>query len=191
MPVYMTKRIGYARVSTLDQMLDGQILELKKAGCDIIFTEKDSGKNDDRTELEKALSYLREGDTFIVYKLDRLARSVKKLIEVYERLEKLKVEIVSINEKLDSSTASGRAMIKMIGIFAEMEREIIVDRVKNGLAAARARGRLGGRPKTDPKKVHAAVLMYESNQHSIAEIEEATGVKKATLYRALKRINFK
>ncbi|WP_438349201.1 recombinase family protein [Paenibacillus sp. FA6] len=179
-------KIGYARVSTIDQSLDLQMDALNNAGCERIYTEKASGAKDDRKELQRALDSLRQGDVFIVYKLDRLARSTKKLIEVYEQMTKLGVELVSVCDGLDTTTPTGRAMFKMIGVIAELEREMIVERTKAGLAASRARGRLGGRPKTDAKKVDRAIKLYDAQEHSVADIEEMTGVKKATLYRALK-----
>ncbi|UNK19282.1 recombinase family protein [Paenibacillus sp. N3/727] len=178
-------KIGYARVSTIDQSLDMQLDALNNEGCERIYTEKASGAKDDRKELQRALDSLRQGDVFIVYKLDRLARSTKKLIEVYEQLTELGVELVSIRDGLDTTTPTGRAMFKMIGVIAELEREMIVERTKAGLAASRARGRKGGRPKTDQKKIEQALKLYDSQKHSIAEIEEMTGVKKATLYRAI------
>lgn len=179
-------KIGYARVSTADQSLDMQMDALNAAGCDRIYTEKASGAKDDRKELQRALDTLRKGDIFVVYKLDRLARSTKKLIEVYEQLDRLGVELVSIHDGLDTTTPTGRAMFKMIGVIAELEREMIVERTKAGLEAARARGRNGGRPKTDQKKVASALTLYASQNYTVAEIEEMTGVKRATLYRALK-----
>ncbi|GIM44725.1 DNA-invertase [Collibacillus ludicampi] len=178
-------KIGYARVSTADQSLDMQLDALKEAGCDRIYTEKASGAKDDRQELERALDALRAGDIFVVYKLDRLARSTKKLIEVYERLNDLGVELVSICDGLDTTTSTGRAMFKMIGVIAELEREMIVERTKAGLESARARGRIGGRPRTDKRKLAQAMKLYDSGV-VVAEITQLTGVTKATLYRALK-----
>lgn len=178
-------KIGYARVSTIDQSLDMQLDALKESGCDRIYTEKASGAKDDRKELERALDSLRQGDVFFVYKLDRLARSTKKLIEVYEKLNEMGVELVSICDGLDTTTPTGRAMFKMIGVIAELEREMIVERTKAGLQAARARGRNGGRPKTDQRKVAQAMKLYD-NGTIVTEITEMTGVTKATLYRALK-----
>ncbi|NOU99324.1 recombinase family protein [Paenibacillus planticolens] len=171
-------KIGYARVSTADQSLDMQLDALNTIGCERIYTEKASGAKDDRNELERALDALRSGDIFVVYKLDRLARSTKKLIEVYERLAALDVEMVSVCDGLDTTTPTGRAMFKMIGVIAELEREMIVERTKAGLAAARARGRNGGRPKKEAKAVSQAVKLYD-------EITALTGVTKATLYRAV------
>lgn len=184
----MAVKVGYARVSTDDQVMDMQIDALVKAGVnpEKIYQEHASGAKDDRTELANALKALNKGDQFVVYKLDRLARSTKKLIEVYELLEKKGVELVSICDGLDTTTPTGRAMFKMIGVIAELEREMIVERTKAGLASARARGRVGGRPKTDYKHVERALKLYDSQQFTVAEIEAETGVKKATLYRALK-----
>lgn len=179
-------KIGYARVSTIDQSLDMQIDALKEAGCERIYTEKASGAKDDREELQRALDTLRPGDVFVVYKLDRLARSTKKLIEVYERLNALNVELVSIHDGIDTTTPTGRAMFKMIGVIAELEREMIVERTKAGLEAARARGRMGGRPKTNRKKIEHALTLYDSGRYTVSEITEETGISKATLYRALK-----
>ncbi|WP_248548436.1 recombinase family protein [Paenibacillus odorifer] len=179
--------IGYGRVSTLDQSLDLQTDALTKAGCIKIFDEKVSGKNDDRPELAKALDYLREGDALVVYKLDRLARSTKKLIELSEVLEKRGIELISIRDNIDTTTAVGRAMFKMLAVIAELERDIISERTMAGLEAARARGRLGGRPRTDKKKLTQAIKLYVSKQYTLKEIVELTGVSKATLYRELKQ----
>ncbi|OMD80421.1 MULTISPECIES: recombinase family protein [Paenibacillus] len=177
--------IGYGRVSTLDQSLNLQTDALTKAGCIKIFDEKVSGKNDDRPELAKALDYLREGDALVVYKLDRLARSTKKLIELSEVLEQRGIELISIRDNIDTTTAVGRAMFKMLAVIAELERDIISERTMAGLEAARARGRLGGRPKTDKKKLDQAIKLYESRQYTLKEIVELTGVSKPTLYREL------
>lgn len=179
-------KIGYARVSTIDQSLDLQMDALNKEGCDCIYSEKQSGAKDDREELANALSHLREGDTLVVYKLDRLARSTKKLIDVYEQLSQKGVQLHSIVDKIDTTTPTGRAMFKMIGVIAELEREMIVERTRAGLEAARARGRKGGRPKKEHNKMQDAFKLYDGRQHTIAEITALTGVSKPTLYRALK-----
>lgn len=179
-------KIGYARVSTADQSLDLQVDALKKAGCERIFTEKASGAKDDRIELQRALDMLREGDVFVVYKLDRLARSTVKLISTLEEIKQRGVEFVSLSDSIDTTTAAGKALFGMLAVFAEFERNIIVERVNAGLAAARARGRSGGRPKLDKKKVEQALKLYDSKDHTITEIQELTGVNRGTLYRAIK-----
>ncbi len=180
-------RIAYARVSTSDQSLDLQMDALGKFGFDRIYTEKASGGKDDRPELAKALEMLREGDTFIVYKLDRLARSTLKLIETLDLLKKKGIEFVSLSDNIDTSTAAGKAMFGMMAVFAEFERSIIRERTVAGLEAARARGRKGGRPMTDMKKLDKAIKLHESGEFTVAQIEEMTGVSKGSLYREINR----
>jgi len=180
-------RIAYARVSTSDQSLDLQIDSLKKFGYDRIYTEKASGGKDDRPELAKTLEMLRAGDTFIVYKLDRLARSTLKLIETLDLLNKKGVEFISLSDNIDTSTAAGKAMFGMMAVFAEFERSIIRERTVAGLEAARARGRNGGRPMTDKKKLDKAIKLYESGEFTVTQIGEMTGVSKGSLYRELNR----
>lgn len=181
-------RFGYARVSTQDQSLDLQIDALQQASCDKIFTEKISGARNDRPELEKLLEQLRNGDTLIVYKLDRLGRSTFKLLELTADLEKNGVEFVALCDNIDTSTAIGRAMFRMLAVLAEMEREIIVERTQAGIKAARARGRLGGRPRVPLKDIERAIKLYDSREYSVPEIVELTGISKASIYRYLKKL---
>ena len=138
--------IGYMRVSTLDQNLDLQSDALKQVGCDKIFQDVASGAKSDRPGLEKALGYLREGDTLVVWKLDRLGRSLKHLIEVITRLHEEKKGFRSLQENLDTSTSTGKLVFHVFGALAEFERDLIRERTLAGLSAARARGRRGGRP---------------------------------------------
>ncbi|MGE6230917.1 recombinase family protein [Paenibacillus chitinolyticus] len=180
-------KIAYARVSTADQSLDLQLDALERFGYDKIYMEKASGGKDDRPELAKALENLREGDTFIIYKLDRLARSTLKLIETLDLLNKNSVEFVSLSDNIDTSTASGKAMFGMMAVFAEFERSIIRERTVAGLKAARARGRMGGRPKTDNKKLDKAIKLYESGDFTVTQIQVMTDVSKGSLYRELHR----
>jgi DNA invertase Pin-like site-specific DNA recombinase len=179
--------IGYARVSTIDQSLNLQLDALNEFGCDEIFQEKVSGAKDDREALMQALRMLRAGDKFVVYKLDRLARSTKRLIEMADKLREKEVEFVSIQDKLDTSTDAGKAMFGMLSVLAEFERDIIRERTMAGLKAARARGRKGGRPKVNQQKLNQAIAMYHSERMTVKEIQEATGVSAATLYRSLKK----
>lgn len=180
--------IGYARVSTKDQSLDMQLDALHAAGCERIYQEKASGVRDDRTELNKALDHLRPGDKFVVYKLDRLARSTLKLLEVAKQLEEKGVELVSLQDNIDTTTPMGKAMFRMLSVLAELERDMIRERTINGLQAARARGRLGGRPRKNEKKVQQAIKMYKTKQFTINEIVEATGISSSTLYRRLQEV---
>lgn len=139
--------VAYARVSTEDQNLDLQTDALKAAGCTKIFVEHASGANRERPQLAKALAYCRKGDVFTVWKMDRAARSVKHLIEIVEDLKARGVEFRSLNDNIDTTTAAGNLMFHIMGAFAEFERNVIRERTMAGLAAARARGRIGGRPR--------------------------------------------
>lgn len=179
----MNKTFGYARVSTEDQSLNMQIDALKKFGVDEIFEEKLSGTKKDRPKLQELLNLLREGDKVVVYKLDRISRSTKHLIELTEIFEEKKVDFISIQDKIDTSSAMGRFFFRTMASIAELERDIISERTKSGLEAARARGRNGGRPKKKSKDIELALKMYDSKDYSIPEIIDATGVSKTTLYR--------
>lgn len=181
--------IGYARVSTADQTLDLQFDALNKYGVKKIFQEKASGAKDDREQLQIALDLLEEGDTLVVYKLDRLARSTLKLIQVLDGIQQKGAHLVSINDNIDTTTAAGKALFGMLAVFAEFERNIIIERTQAGLKAARARGRKGGRPVSDQKKIEQALKLYDAETHTVKEIEELTGVKRATLYRAITKRN--
>lgn len=180
-------KIGYARVSTQEQSLDLQLDALEKAGCEKIYQEKESGMKDDRTQLNQLVEYAKEGDVLVVYKLDRLGRSTKKLIELSEELQARGIELVSIRDSIDTTTAVGKAMFKMLAVLAEMERDLISERTRAGLESARARGRKGGRPKKDNRQVQKAIRLYHSKQYTVKEIEEMTSVSKATLYREIKK----
>ncbi|WP_338463480.1 recombinase family protein [Brevibacillus borstelensis] len=174
---------GYARVSTQDQNLDAQIDALNKYGVDRIYHEKMTGKTKERPELEELLKVLRPGDKVVVYKLDRISRSTKHLIELAERFENVGVDFVSIRDNIDTSTAMGRFFFRMMASIAELERDIIVERTHAGLEAARARGRKGGRPSKSADKIALALDMYASKRYTIEQITEATGLSKTTLYR--------
>lgn len=180
---------GYARVSTEQQNLDRQLDALKHYGCDVIYNEKITGTKRDRPELEKLLDRMTVGDTVVVESLSRLGRSTKDLIELTELFEKNGVHLVSLKEQIDTSTATGKLLFTLMSAIAQFERDVIADRTREGLVAARARGRKGGRPKTNPEIIKKALKLYHTNQYTVKEIEELTGVKKATLYRNLKSSN--
>jgi DNA invertase Pin-like site-specific DNA recombinase len=177
---------GYARVSTQDQNLDAQIDALKSFGAEKIFQEKITGTKKDRPELLEMTKLLREGDIVVVLKLDRISRSTKHLIELTEMFDDKGVHFVSIQDNLDTKSAMGKFFFRIIASISELERYIISERTKVGLNAARARGRKGGRPKKDPKKLDLAIKMYNSKQHTLKEIADLTGVGKTTLYRRIK-----
>jgi DNA invertase Pin-like site-specific DNA recombinase len=177
--------IGYARVSTIEQNLDLQIDALKNFGCEKIYEDKITGTKKDRPKLAEMMTILRSGDKIVIYKLDRISRSTKHLIELSEFFEKKGVELVSIQDSIDTSTPMGRFFFRILASIAELERDIISYRTKDGLESARARGRIGGRPKVQGKKLDIALKMYKSKQYSIREILDATGISQATLYRNL------
>lgn len=176
---------GYARVSTEQQNLDRQLDALNKYGVDIIFNEKMTGTKRNRPELSKMLDRLTEGDTVVVESLSRLGRSTKDLIELVDLFEKKKVHFVSLKEQIDTSSPTGKFLFTLMSAISQFERDVIAERTKEGLRSARARGRLGGRPKTDVTSINKAIKLYNTRQYSIKEIEELTGVKKSTLYRHL------
>ena len=182
--------IGYARVSTQEQTLDLQKDALEKIGCIKIFSDVVSGAKAERTGLHEALEYVREGDTLVVWRLDRLGRSLKHLIETITKLNNRKIGFKSITENIDTTTSGGKLVFHIFGALAEFERDIISERTNAGLSAARARGRLGGRPKAKMldslKKVALAQSLYENKNNTIDEICKTINVSRATLYRYIK-----
>jgi len=176
---------GYARVSTEQQNLDRQLDALRKYGCDMIYNEKMTGTKRDRPELAKILDRMTEGDTVVIESLSRLGRSTKDLIELTELFQSKGVHLVSLKEQIDTSTSTGKLLFTLMSAIAQFERDVIADRTREGLKSARARGRTGGRPRTDADAVRKAIKLYNTRQYSIREIEELTGVKKSTLYRNL------
>lgn len=180
------QKIGYARVSTADQNLERQLDLLRQYGVEVMFQEKMTGTRRDRPELNKLLAHVAPGDTVVVESLSRLGRSTKDLIELVELLKEKGVQLVSLKEQIDTSTPTGKLLFTLMSALAQFERDVIAERTMEGLKAARARGRKGGRPRCDSHKLRQALKLYEAGQHTVAEIEELTGIKKATLYRARK-----
>lgn len=180
-------RIGYARVSTLDQNPDLQLEKLRAAGCEKIVTEKASGARADRPELNRLLhDMLREGDTLVIWKLDRLARSLKQLIQTAEDLKGRGIGLVSLTDAIDTSSPGGMLVFHMLGAIAEFERALIKERTVAGLAAARRKGCTGGRPRSLTKKdVAAAKALLVAGSLTSKEVAKRFGVSKATLYRYL------
>jgi DNA invertase Pin-like site-specific DNA recombinase len=184
--------IGYARVSTQDQTLNLQKDALKKIGCTKIFTDTASGAKAERIGLEEALKYVREGDTLVVWRLDRLGRSLKHLIETITELNNRKIGFKSIQENIDTTTSGGKLVFHIFGALAEFERDIIRERTQAGLIAARARGRKGGRPKAlTPKKAQMVHDLYRNKDNSIDEICKTLSISRTTLYRYIKTGEYK
>jgi DNA invertase Pin-like site-specific DNA recombinase len=180
--------IGYARVSTRDQNYDLQLDALSDVGCKRIFEEKLSAANRDRPQLQAALDYVRAGDTLVVWKLDRLARSLKQLIETVEMLSEREIGFRSLTENIDTTSSGGRLIFHVFGALAEFERSIIRERTTAGLIAARARGRVGGRPRSlGEEDIHIAKALLRDGKLTIAEIAERLDVAPSTLYKHLPR----
>jgi DNA invertase Pin-like site-specific DNA recombinase len=176
-------KVGYARVSTDDQNLSLQVDALEAAGCQKICRDQVSGVKAERPGLQEALAYLRPGDTLVVWRLDRLGRSMKHLIDTVTLLEERGIGFQSLQESLDTTTSGGRLVFHIFGALAEFERNLIRERTQAGLQAARARGRKGGRrKKLDGKKVDLLYQLYDEKKHSIQELCDIMGISKSTLY---------
>ena len=182
----MARIIGYARVSTDEQNLDLQQQAIGKYAAEkglelIMYVEKVSTRKTDRIELNNAMKAAAKGDLFVVYKLDRLARSTKELYQLTEQLKEKDVEFVSINDSFDTTMPTGRAMFGMLAVFAEFERDIIQQRTLAGLEAARKRGKTGGRPKVDNKTKQRVIALYQAKE-SATDIAKEYGISRATVY---------
>lgn len=176
--------VGYARISTRDQSPDLQRDALLAAGCERLFQETATGARRDRPQLAAAIDYMRQGDTLVVWRLDRLARSIRQLIETVEDLGDRGVELRSLTEEIDTSTSGGRLVFHVFGALAEFERSLIGERTRAGLDAARARGRVGGRPPgLDASGKAVAGALLQDPTIPIAEIARRVGVSRATLYK--------
>jgi DNA invertase Pin-like site-specific DNA recombinase len=181
-------RIGYARVSTHEQNLDLQKDALEKAGCNKIFVDKVSGVATDRPGIEEAFSHLREGDTLVVWRLDRLGRSLKDLIQLFSQLEEMNVGFQSLHESMDTTSSCGKLVFHIFGALAEFERNLIRERTQAGLAAARARGRKGGRPKAlNEQQRKLVVKLYNERKNTTKEICGMMKISRPTLYSYIHR----
>ncbi len=176
-------KYGYARVSTNKQITDRQMDALRAYGVDEIFVEKISGTKKSRPQLNILLNKLRTGDTLVIYELKRLGRNTKQLLALAEDFQANGIEFVSLTENIDTTTPMGRFVFTTWCALAQLDRDIISENTKSGLAAAKARGRVGGRKPTEQKKVNTALKMYFSNEYSVKEITDATGVSKTSLYK--------
>lgn len=184
--------IGYARVSTDDQNLNLQHDALKDAGCERVFDDQITGSKIQRPGLDAALEFAREGDTLIIWRLDRLSRSLKDLIELVTLLDSRKIGLRSLHESIDTSSSSGKLIFHIFGALAEFERNLIRERTHAGLQAARARGKNGGRPKKlSDNKIKLAIQLYNGKEHTIKQICDLVSVSKPTLYKYIYANNLK
>ena len=184
--VQNTQRIGYARVSTDDQDLSLQLDALNEAGCQIIYQEKTSGKSLQRTEWDQCLKALRSGDTLVVWRMDRLSRSLTDLVKTITDLEERGIGFESLTEKVETSSATGKLMFHVFAAMAEFERNVIRERTHAGLKAARARGRMGGRPpKLNEKQKKEIRALLRDPSIRVVDIAKRYGVSRATIYRSV------
>ena len=184
----MSKRFGYARVSTAGQTADLQKDALEKAGCDQLFVDTASGAKAHRPELDHMIELLREGDVVVVWRLDRLGRSVQNLVELMNRFQQMGVGFVSLNEAIDTTTPGDILVFNIFAALSQFERDLIRERTNAGLEAARSRGRNGGRPsKLDAKQIAEIRRLYDSKTVTVNQIAAMMGVGRATVYRALER----
>ena len=179
-------KVGYARVSTAEQCLDGQSDRLMAAGCEKIFTDIASGSRSDRPQFLAMMEFVREGDSIIVLKFDRLGRSLKHLLEMIAKLDTRGVQIESLVEGLDTNTPGGKLVMHIFGAIAEFERDLIRERTQIGLTAARSRGKVGGRPsKLSPDRIETVRSMSENKDISIETICTTFNISRSTYYRCL------
>ena len=178
--------LGYARVSTDAQNLDRQLDALKRYGIDKLYCEKMSGTKKSRPELDRMMKEIEDGDTIVIESLSRLGRSVKNLAELMEVFNSRNIRLISLKETIDTTSPTGRLLFTILSSLAQFERDVLVERTREGLNAARARGRSGGRPRTNEAAVKKAVALYQTKQYSLKEIHQLTGVSASTIYRAVK-----
>ena len=181
-------KIGYARVSTPEQQLRMQKDALRKAGCEKIYTDIVSGVKADRPGLDKALDHLRKGDTLVVWKLDRLGRSIQHLIQLIKTLQDQKITFKSLQENMDTATSGGKLIFHIFSALAEFERDLIKERTQAGLKAARARGKMGGRPPLlDTRKIKRMIEMYDAQKNTVAEICKIYNISRPSFYNYLNK----
>lgn len=182
MDTHQVHRVGYARVSSAGQNLDSQIDALKAAGCKKIFTDKMTGSRMDRPGWDQLLEYVRPGDVLVVAELSRMTRSLMHLLETAQALDRKRVNLVSLRENIDTNTATGRCFLSMMGAIHQMERELRAERAAAGRASARARGKTGGRPRTDVVKLRDAKVLYDNSGKTASEVCKVVGVGRRIFF---------
>ena len=182
MDTHQPHRVGYARVSSIGQNLDSQIDALKAAGCKKIFTDKMTGSRMDRPGWDQLMEYVRPGDILVVAELSRMTRSLMHLLETAQALDRKEVDLVSLRENIDTNTATGRCFLSMMGAIHQMERELRAERAAAGRASARARGKTGGRPRTDVVKLRDAKVLYDNSGKTADEVCKVVGVGRRIFF---------
>lgn len=188
MTVTTSNKIGYARVSTAGQNLDSQLDALKAAGCSKIFADRASGAKASRPEWDKLMEYLRPGDIVVVAELSRMSRSLMHLLQLAQDFTERQIGLISLREHIDTSTATGRAFFAIMGAINQLELELRAERTEAGRAAARARGKTGGRPRTDQELLERARILSEHSNESIAQICSSLGIGRRTFYDYMARV---
>lgn len=183
------QRVGYARISTASQNIEAQLDMLHAAGCAKTFQDTITGTSKTRPGWDALMEYVRPGDTLVVPELSRMSRSLRHLLQIIDELAEREVGLVSLRENIDTSTATGRLFLSIMGAVAQMERELRAERAAAGRAAARARGRSGGRPRTAPERLERARILYESQKYTAAQAANAAGIGRRTLFTYLARMN--
>jgi DNA invertase Pin-like site-specific DNA recombinase len=181
-PKTVPNRIGYARVSSIGQNLDSQMDALKQAGCIKIFTDKLTGSRMERPGWAELLEYIRPGDILVVTELSRMTRSLLHLLETAKILEQRQINLLSLRESIDTTTATGRCFLSMMGAIHQMERELRAERASAGRVSAKARGRTGGRPRTDVAKLENARILYQNSGKTAAEVCRVAGVGRRVFF---------
>jgi DNA invertase Pin-like site-specific DNA recombinase len=182
----MTQLLGYARISSKSQNISAQIDDLKRAGCAMIFTDEISGKARDRKGWNELTNYMRSGDILVISELSRMSRSLAHLLEIMEMLKQRSVELKSLRENIDTATATGRAFVAIMGAIAQMEIELKAERTQAGRAAAKARGKTGGRPRIDQNKLKQASFIYYNSDATAAEICDSFGFSRRSFFNYLR-----
>lgn len=182
-------KVGYCRVSTGNQDLQLQIDKLKKVGCQKIFEDRISGAKWNREGLDKMMNEINSGDTVVVWKLDRLGRSLKQLIDYVNKFKDMNVDFISLTENFDTSSAGGELIFNIFGAMAQFERSLIKERVNAGLSVSRAKGIIGGRPNAlNKKKESTLIKMYQSGEHTSSELCDIFGISRSTFFRTVRKI---
>jgi len=181
-------KVGYARVSSSDQKLDSQLDALKQLGCSKVFSDRVSGIKAERLGWDQLRAYVRPGDTVVVTELSRMSRSLMHLLEVVKECEQQGIDLLSLRENIDTSTATGRGFLAIMGVISQMERELKAERTAAGRAAAKARGRSGGRPRTAPDKLEQARILSLNSEKTAAEVCQSVGIGRRTLFSYLEQV---